>query len=150
MFKRRCVLCSGMSWDHTEMFISGKSRPWTSGEKLAKIILKGTLDLIWIRSGIGNLWHTKLSNSKPSHKAWGLLLETAVSVQITFFSHQSLHSYSPSRCNLAKATDQHHKRTSVRRCAARFSLLHSSFRVFGSQGEVLLDGLHSYEQHILS
>ena len=39
---------------------------------------------------------------------------------------------SPSRCTLAKATDQHHERVPLR----------GSFRgAFGPQGEVLLDGL---------
>ena len=39
---------------------------------------------------------------------------------------------SPSRCTLAKATDQHHES----------SLLRGSFWAFGPQGEVLLDGLN--------
>ena len=49
--------------------------------------------------------------------------------------------HSPSRCTLAKATDQHHERVSR---SARARQL-SSFQAFGPQGEVLLDGLTRQE-----
>ena len=63
------------------------------------------------------------------------------------------HVISPSRCTLAKATDQHHERVSspLRGSFRAFgpqvevlrgSPLRGSFRAFGPQGEVLLDRLH--------
>ena len=51
----------------------------------------------------------------------------------------SPHLNSPSRCTLAKATDQHHERSPLR----------GSFRAFGPQGEVLLDGLHLNDKYVM-
>ena len=58
------------------------------------------------------------------------------------------HGSSPSRCTLTKTTDQHYEY--ARRCVACYLPLRSSFRAFGTQGEVLLDGLHGRKLQSLS